>query len=160
MRQIISLPLFLLAAGSVPLFAALVSQYGFGYAPCHLCLLQRYPYLVVLLCGLWLWRFPKWRVQFLALAIAALLTTAGIGLYHALVEAGIVEYTGGCVVKAGAGESLDALRAAIANAPLVSCDQPMLSVLGLSMAAWNAVTGLVLAILAAYIGRQQRKKSS
>ena len=39
------------------------------------------------------------------------------------------------------------MRRQLMNAPLVACDQPMLQVLGLSMAAWNALAATALAML-------------
>ena len=40
-------------AAAAAIGGALLLQFGFGYPPCHLCLYERYPYLVVLAaCGL------------------------------------------------------------------------------------------------------------
>ena len=40
-------------------------------------------------------------------------------------------------------ERLEELRAEIMNAPLVSCSQAMVYILGLSMAAWNMIAALI-----------------
>lgn len=133
-------------AGALPLSGALLSQFGFGYAPCHLCLLQRYPYAAVLAFTLLAVLFKRHTRWFAYGAALALLITAGIGLFHAGVEAGWWRYESACTTHGG-GASIEELKRAIAGAPLVSCDQAMLFVLGLSMAAWNAIAGTVLAIM-------------
>ena len=56
--KIIAMASILILGGVIPLAGALVSQYGFGFHPCHFCLLQRYPYLVVIAAGV----LSKWIV--------------------------------------------------------------------------------------------------
>lgn len=140
---------------ALPLAGALLSQYGFGYAPCKLCLLQRYPYALMLL-----WAFaayalsvaPKW-----ALLVAALLAqvSGGIGLFHAGVEAGWWVYESSCTSGFDASQSLNTLKAALSNAPLVACDQAMLEVMGLSMAAWNVIYAFICALLLWMLARKE-----
>ena len=73
------------AAGSAALLlGALGFQYLGGLAPCHLCLLQRWPHAVAVLLGLSLLVVPA-RLT-LALGALTLLVGAGIGAYHVGVE--------------------------------------------------------------------------
>jgi disulfide bond formation protein DsbB len=142
----------LILGGVIPLAGALLSQYGFGFHPCHFCLLQRYPYLVVIAAGvlslLVVRGGLRWRVL-VALAIIALLTTATLGLIHTGIETKFLAYTGGCVAQPVADGSLEALRAAIAAAPLVACDQATAVLFGISMATWNVLwAGFVLLLVA------------
>ena len=51
-----------------------------------------------------------------------------------------------CTSDAKTGQTLEEMRAAIMNAQLVPCDQPMAKFLGLSMAMWNAIAAGVLAV--------------
>lgn len=150
----------LILAGSVgPLGFALTSQYGFGLHPCELCIWQRIPYGVLVVVGVLavlLRRRPVWMKRLLMLAILLWLIEAGLGLYHVGVEQHWWESAGGCTASSGAGQSLDDLRAAILNAPLVSCDQPEFIFLGLSMAAWNMVLALVLAVCGLYVRIKMR----
>ena len=150
-----ALPYVLLAGGVLPLAFALVAQFGFGLPPCHFCMLQRYPYLVVALCGVLLLRYPDQRYLLTALAIIGWLTTAGFGAYHTGVERGWVTYGGGCVTDTKPAASLDELREQIAQAPQVSCSDTMASFLGLSMATWNSVTALGWVVLTLYIYRRR-----
>jgi disulfide bond formation protein DsbB len=75
------------AAGSAALLlAALGFQYIGGLAPCPLCIWQRWPHGVAVALGLLLLAWPARGLALLG-ALAAL-TTSGIGVYHAGIEAG------------------------------------------------------------------------
>lgn len=142
------------------LAAALVAQYAFGLHPCHLCILQRYPYGAIAGIGLLAaWRGSK-NIQLIAAFLCAALffTDAGIAFYHTGVEYGWFPGPSGCTNSATGGESIEELRAQIMNAPLVSCDQAMIHVLGLSMAAWNFLAAFAAGISTLYISMRLRKK--
>src|SRR3954466_4596280 len=64
-------------------------QYVVGLAPCDMCLWQRYPHMLAILCGLLtlpLMTKPRVALVFALLAIVALFVTSGIGVFHAGVE--------------------------------------------------------------------------
>jgi disulfide bond formation protein DsbB len=149
----------LFAIGALPLAGALLSQYGFGYAPCMLCMWQRLPYAI--LCALAVVNFftPRYLKMIVLLSILLLLGNAALALFHAGVEAGWWAFESACTAS-GHADSLEALKAAIEHAPLVMCNQAMLSVLGLSMAGWNAVYALVMACGLAYGWRHATSHTS
>lgn len=150
-----SVTALLILGGVVPLTVAFVAQFGFGLHPCHFCLLERYPYLVVIACGVGTMLTPAfsigWRL-FVALGLMGWLATALLAVVHVGIEQGVLHYTGGCVAQAAADGSLEALRAQIMAAPIVACNEVSASFLGLSMAAWNALVafGLMALTLAQY----------
>lgn len=133
-------------AGAGLLSVALVGQYGFDLHPCHLCLYQRYPYVAVILLGLAAFFIRRHRLlQAMAwLAIALFALDGGIAFYHAGVELGWFPGPSGCTNDITGSQTLEEMRRAIMEAPLVTCDQPMIQVLGLSMAAWNAIAALTI----------------
>lgn len=141
----------MLAGSALPLGVALASQFLGGLFPCELCILQRYPYLLVLVLGLVLVVF-FYRANLRVLRMVAMiagciwLMESGLALYHVGVEQSWWESATGCTAQASAGDSLDDLRAAILSSPIVSCADPGAVVLGLSMAAWNALGALALAL--------------
>jgi disulfide bond formation protein DsbB len=137
----------LAAAGSAALlFAALLSQYVGGLAPCPLCIWQRWPHVVGAALGLAMLA-PALRPSRLLRAAGALamLTGAGVALYHTGVERGWWEGPGTCAGGQGAGMSADDLMATIMEAPLVRCDEVAWELWGLSMASWNGLISLALA---------------
>lgn len=142
-----SLLIFLAAAGSAALLAgAFAFQYIGGLAPCHLCLLQRYPHgaavaigaLALLIPGTLLGRMLPWA------GAAAALTTAAYGAYHSGVErhwwAGPDTCTSGPIGQLSAKDLLAQIQAA----PVVQCDQVAWQMFGLSMASWNMLAALIL----------------
>ena len=128
--------------------AALVGQYGFDLYPCELCLYQRYPYVVIILVGLYgslFARSPKLIFMLLLLVVAMFLTTSGIAFYHTGVEYGWFQGPSACSGGDSSNLTLEEMRAQIMNAPLVSCAQAMAYIFGLSMAAWNAMLSFAAA---------------
>ena len=154
-----TLPLLMFLGSAGPLGFALISQYAFYYPPCHFCMLQRYPYALILLVllpfsflGAALGAAKRdWIRAQGFFALLAWLITAAFAFYHVGIERGIVDYQGECVSHVEAGAGVEDLKTAITNAPLVSCEEPTWQFLGLSMAFWNGVTGLMLAAMMGYL---------
>ncbi len=138
------------AGGSAALLAgAFAFQYIGGLAPCHLCLVQRWPHAAAVLIGLIVLALPRGpmaRVLMLGGAVAAA-TTAGYAVYHTGVErawwAGPDTCTSGSIEGVSAGDLLNQIMAA----PLIRCDEVAWSMGGLSMASWNAVLSALLALI-------------
>ena len=139
------------------LAAAFVAQYGFQLHPCHLCLLQRYPYAAIAALGLmaaWLPLSPRARFFALALCGALFFIDGAIAVYHAGVELQWFPGPTACSNNGSAGESLEEMRRAIMAAPLVTCDQAMAQLFGLSMAAWNAIAAFSLGAITFFMWRK------
>ncbi len=143
------------------LLFALVSQYGFGLAPCTLCHWQRWAHIAVialaaagLLAGGAGGRAAG-PLQGIALAAIALAFLAGAAIagFHVGVELHWWEGTSTC----GSGatpDSVDALKAQLMAQPLVRCDEVAFAVAGISMAGWNGIGSLLLALAAAFAARR------
>ena len=151
-EKIVAMASILILGGVLPLAGAYLSQILFELHPCHFCLLQRYPYILVIAAGLATLALPRmslrWRFA-VALGVLGLLATGTLGLIHTGIETGLLQYSGGCVAQAAADDSLEALRASIMNAPMVSCSEVAASFLGLSMATWNALWVMFVLVLLA-----------
>ena len=130
---------------------AFAFQFIGGMAPCHLCLLQRWPHAAAVLIGLLalvLTRTSAGLQRLLALlgALAAL-TTAGLGLYHTGVERAWWQGPDTCTSGGIDGVSADQLLDQILAAPIVRCDEVAWAMAGLSMASWNMLAALALALI-------------
>ena len=115
-----------------------------GYAPCPMCLWQRWPHAAAILLGLAALAGLAPRAMAAAAALAAL-TTAGIAGYHAGVEQGWWEGPASC---AGGGSladlsGADLLSTEIADTVVV-CGEIVWQ-FGLTLAGWNAVLSVLLA---------------
>ena len=148
--------IILAMAGSLAVLAgAFAFQYIGGLAPCHLCLLQRWPHAAAVAIGLLALAVPG-RLLPLAGAAAAL-TTAAIGMYHTGVER--LWWAGPTSCSAGSIAGLDVkdlLDPTIVVAPVVRCDEVAWQMLGLSMASWNVVVSLGLALIWLLAARSRR----
>jgi disulfide bond formation protein DsbB len=139
--------LVLIAAGGslALLLGAFAFQFIGGMPPCKLCIWQRYPHAVAIAIGavaLWI---PGRALPFLG-ALAAL-ATSGVGLYHTGVERGWWEGPTTCTSGPIGNLSAEDLMAQIMSAPLVRCDDVPWEMFTLSMASWNAIVSLGLALV-------------
>ena len=128
-----------LAAPITLLGGALLSQYVGGLHPCEMCYWQRWPHgAAILLAGAaLLLPAASPRARFLTmLAAIAIAISGAIGVFHAGVELKWWEGLTRCTT--GGALSLDDLM----KVPLVRCDQVQWSLLGISMAGWNAIISL------------------
>jgi len=118
-----------------------------GYAPCPLCLMQRWPYYAAIPLAALTWylagskpNLARWGLALLGLI---LLGSGVFGVYHSGVE---WAWWPGPTTCAG---SLDGgLLPELTNEPVISCEQAALRIFGLSLAGWNAVISFALAGLA------------
>jgi len=140
--------LLALLVPSALLGGALLSQYVGGLYPCEMCYWQRWPHGAAILLALGAILSPinasrtRPLVLLAALAIAA---SGAIGVFHAGVELGYWEGITQCTAT-GATSLEDILKV-----PLVRCDQVQWSLLGISMAGWNAIISLGGAALVALL---------
>ena len=144
----------LIAVSAFSLGMAFMAQYVFGLAPCILCLYQRVPFAIVIVLGLiglvLSGKYPKTGPFFLVLSGLSLLTNSIIAFYHTGVEQKWwVSFLEACSTPDMSGNVED-LMARIQAAPVVRCDEiPWVDpILGLSMANYNVIFCLGLAIVA------------
>ncbi len=142
--RLISHRLGLIIAGGIStvlLSAALLFQYFGGFAPCSLCVWQRWPHFAVMilafigLCDV-LPRGMLWLIF-----IAGILSVS-LGSYHAGVEYGFWNGPTGCTANLSLNSDIRALTQQLLTTPLVRCDEVAWSLFGLSMAGWNALISL------------------
>ncbi|MEO0343526.1 MAG: disulfide bond formation protein B [Pseudomonadota bacterium] len=127
------------------LLGAFLFEYAGGLAPCKLCIWQRYPHGTGFALGMIALILPHLLI-YVAGALSAAVTAA-IGLYHVGVEQGWWEGPSSCSSGDISGLSAEELLEQILNAPMVRCDEIPWSLLGLSMAGWNAVISAVLCLI-------------
>jgi disulfide bond formation protein DsbB len=148
----------LIAAASIVILATVWVFQGFGYAPCELCLTQRYAFyaaaplalLTALLASRSAHGLARAGFALLALVFAA---NAVLAAYHAGVEygwwAGPTACTGGLTGSLDVNDLVNALN----SVKVVRCDEVQLRIAGLSLAGWNVVASAVLAAYAALAAR-------
>lgn len=150
-----------LIASIVALAAAYSSQIFGGLAPCVLCLYQRVPYAIVIGLGLIALALEYQGREDLArnvlpIAGLAFLVGGGIAGFHVGVEQHWWQGTEACVGGSGAATLAD-LEAQIMASPVTRCDEAPWSLFGISMAGYNVVASLALAVFCAIAMRRQRR---
>ncbi len=125
--------------------ALLLGAWGFqmlGYAPCKMCIWQRWPHGAATLIGLLAVVVSVSLLPLLGGLAAAV--TGVIGVYHSGVEQKWWQGPDTCTSGDITGLTNEQLMAQIMAAPLVRCDEIAWQLAGLSMAGWNAVLSFVL----------------
>ena len=141
---------FVLMASAAVLGAALYSQYFGGLAPCELCLLQRWPWaaaITIAIVALFVGQDRSLRGVALVLGLV-FLASIGFAFYHVGVEQHWFAGPSACTASA-APTSLEAMRQQILNAQVVRCDEPQWSLIGVSLAGWNLLASIVMALICA-----------
>jgi disulfide bond formation protein DsbB len=156
-----ALTIFVIALAT--LLGVWVFEFVLGYPPCPLCLQQRIPYYVVIPLSLLLAiaapRAPRRLVAagFIVILIAVL-CGAALGAYHAGVEwhfwPGPSDCSGPLAALNSGGSLLDQLQNPI---HVVRCDQAAWRLLGLSLAGYNVLISLAMAVIAAYGSLARRR---
>lgn len=130
------------------LLGAFVFQ-AMGYAPCAMCLWQRWPHAIVIVIGA---LFLATRLRLLLiLGALVMVVSSGLGLFHAGVEQGWWPGPSSCT---SSGPSLSGLSGmdllpSAGAAKLVLCDEIVWDTwgLGITMAGWNFLFSLVFMAL-------------
>jgi disulfide bond formation protein DsbB len=128
---------------------ALVSQYGFGLYPCEMCMWQRWPHvtaIVLALAAIALRGRPCLSALAAGLAGLAIAVSGAIGAFHAGVEYHWWRGFTTCSTGPAGGSAQDVL-ANIMAAPLTRCDVAPWSLLGISLAGYNALFSGAAALL-------------
>ncbi|MCI5060735.1 MAG: disulfide bond formation protein B [Alphaproteobacteria bacterium] len=154
------MPLAMAGIAAASLGMALMAQYVFGLEPCILCLIQRYPYGIVIALGLLGFAFSfkcrKGTSVLMALSGIAFLANSVIAFYHTGVELHWWKsHLEGCAVP-DLGSDPNSILATIQASTAVRCDEiPWADpILGLSMANYNVIfcAGLgIIALISAWL---------
>lgn len=136
---------FFLAAAVI--LTALGFEHIGGYAPCPLCLMQRYAYyagipllFVAMACVA---EMPRLAGLIFLIVALAFLANAGLGVYHAGVEWKFWPGPDTCgTAQALPTEASDLLKG-LGEVRVPRCDEAAWVFAGLSMAGWNVVASLL-----------------
>lgn len=140
------------AAALATIIGAWIFEY-FGYAPCELCLKQRWAYYAAIPIALIAATVAPPRPLLYLLAVIWLASMV-FGIYHSGVEWKFWPGPSTCSANGGLSLGLPDL-----SKPVVMCDEAAIRILGLSLAGWNAVISLCLAVLAIRAARSQGSSS-
>ncbi|OWK32097.1 disulfide bond formation protein B [Sphingomonas mucosissima] len=132
------LPLLLLAG-------AWGSQLIGGLVPCEMCHWQRWPHYAAVLAAAFAFVVPGRSSKVTMIVIAALLIAVSglIGVFHAGVEYHWWQGITACsTMVTGDGVSTDEMLRRLLAAPVIRCDAAQWTLVGVSLAGFNAILSL------------------
>ena len=149
-------------AAYATLGAVYLLEHGWGFEPCALCLTQRIPWWILL--GITLIVTPPVivvnlpRATFSWASFLLLMASAGLGAHHFSVEQGWIEWDAACgtITELSFETFKDSLTS---SGPVVSCTNPQVMFLNLSLSGWNAIVSTLLALVClACAGMRPRRR--
>jgi disulfide bond formation protein DsbB len=132
-----------LAASIIAIAGALTMQYGFDKPPCHLCIMQRIPYIAMIAVssiGLLLTKYKKF---FVVICAVLLLTEIGLAIFHSGVEEKLWKGPSTCSGKDFSTTAIEDIKTAIFKAPLVKCDEKAYLYKAISIAEANVLFAIL-----------------
>lgn len=154
-KKLLSNPVFvtsgIMTASLLFLASALTAEHVFGLQPCILCLYQRAPYVITALLGLLglilttTMNAPSKAAFIVVLAAIVFFGEAALAFYHVGVEQHwwISAFEGCKVTFEG---DVQTLLEKIQSSQAVRCDEIPWQMFGISMAGYNVITALGMAI--------------
>ena len=143
--------LVLVLLGSVAVIGgALLFQYVGGLTPCELCLTERWPYYIgipVTLAALWSGGRRPLTLGLIAVVLLLFAGSSVLAFYHVGVEQHWFQGPTACTGSSGAAQTLEELRAQLMAQQPVRCDEPQWTLFGVSLAGFNLLASVVLAVL-------------
>lgn len=148
------LALLLTLGMAVVILSALGFEHIGHYIPCELCLKERIPYYVgipvaILAILSALLKMPPIVARvLLGIVVIAMLIGAGLSIYHAGVEWKFWEGPASCTTSLNTiSKNANDLLGDLSTQHEPSCSEAALRILGISLAGWNVVATLVLAVI-------------
>ncbi|MCC8399476.1 MAG: disulfide bond formation protein B [Rickettsia endosymbiont of Platyusa sonomae] len=121
-------------------------EYILHFAPCPLCIYQRFPYLFIIkisVVALIIKKISKYTLFFIVLNLLGACILAG---YHSMVERGIVEPSTLCttLIHIPKHLSIQDIKEIFYRQPITSCTKSTVKLFGISMTEWNLLLNLSL----------------
>jgi disulfide bond formation protein DsbB len=129
------------------LFVAYFIEYVLGHQPCNLCLIERIPFVLVIIIILFCFFFQKFEKISLIIISLIFFLAALVSFYHFGIEQGFINESLVCDLDAGNDvltkeELLKQLKQIT-----ISCKNVTFEILGFSLATINIFISLILSII-------------
>ena len=140
--------LLLFIISLISISSAIIAEYFFNLQPCELCLKQRHPYYLILVCLVFIFIIKNLnKIVFYLLIQLGAVYGLFYSIWHVGVENKILKGPSGCSVMLKNSESASDLKAQILSKQVISCDEIIWSFFGISAASINTLVLLVIFIL-------------
>ena len=128
------------------LLSAYFIQYILKIPPCAMCYYQRIPYyLAIVVIFLALFKIVNFRTLFSILILLSFISIS-LGLYHVGIEQGFLSELNSCSNNIKVDDTANLLKE-LQKQSVVSCKDISFKIFGLSLAAINSITSVVLMLI-------------
>ena len=146
------------------ILSALIAEYFLNLQPCELCLKQRHPYYFFIIISLLVLFILPYFYIFLMSILIQLASIYGIfySVWHVGVENKLLDGPAGCGANLLMSSSTTELKEQILNRQVISCDEVIWSIFGMSAASINTLVLLFIFVMNAiyiykYYGKKEKK---
>ena len=131
----------------ISISSALVAEYFYNLQPCELCLKQRHPYYLILICLVFILLLKNLNKNW-PYIIIQFASVYGLfySIWHVGVENKILKGPAGCSAMLTNSENTTDLKEQILSKQVISCDEVIWSFFGISAASINTLVLLVIFI--------------
>ena len=137
----------ILAIISLTIISALIIQYWLGHEPCKLCLYERIPYFLSILLIIKILFIKKYEKITLLIISLVFISGTVLAFYHFGIEQGFFSESFACKSQ-NLSETLSKERLLEQlKQNSISCKDVSFKILGLSLAAINAIFSLILSVI-------------
>lgn len=140
--------LIILIVSSIALIGAFGIEHFFNVAPCHLCWIERYIYMVMIVFSLLGLKFKK-EVAINYMLFIVVIGLNFVSLFHVGVEHGLWDSSCSFSIL-GQSDTLP-------DKPFASCEDVNFTFLGLSLATYNMIVSFMVLILSV-LNLEKRKE--
>ncbi len=144
----------------VAILSALIAEYIYGLQPCELCLKQRHPYYFMIIAVLIIFLIPN-LYKIIVYFLIQLGAIYGIfySVWHVGVENKLFKGPAGCSAGMIRATNTADLKEEILSRQVISCDEVIWSLFGLSAASLNTIVlSFIFVINGLYILKHYGKK--
>ena len=128
------------------LISVFIIEYFFGYQPCNLCVIERFPYALAIIILFLNYNFKKDQIFYSVLLMLVFLFSTLISIYHFGIEQGFIAESMVClsenlnlITKEDILNSLQELR--------ISCKDVAFKIFGFSLTTYNMIMSTIMFII-------------
>ena len=132
----------------IAILSALIAEYFYGLQPCELCLKQRHPYYLIIIITTLIFIIP-YTYKIMIYILIQLATIYGLyySLWHVGVENKLLNGPTGCSASLSISSNTADLKQQILNKQVISCDEVIWSLFGISAASFNTIVLLFIFVI-------------
>jgi disulfide bond formation protein DsbB len=139
------------------LFTAYFIQYVLGHQPCNLCLIERIPYILIIIVITILFLFKKYEKIYLILLSLIFISATLISFYHFGIEQDFIKESLVCDLNLQKNSlNIEDLLKEL-KVGIISCKDVTFKILGFSLASINMLISLILSIITLKISLNYEK---